>query len=51
MSIDVNKSSERQAAIPHALRDSLLRDAGRVLVLAAGGYLVVRIALGLLHLS
>jgi hypothetical protein len=49
--MSIIKSPERQVAIPQSLRDSLLGDAGRVLVLAAGGYIVVRIALGLLHLS
>jgi hypothetical protein len=51
MSINIDKSPERQAAFLQSLRDSLLGDAGRVLALAAGGYIVVRIALGLLHLS
>jgi hypothetical protein len=50
----VTKPPERQASISRplqSLRDSLLGDAGRVLALAAGGYIMIRIAMGLLHLN
>jgi hypothetical protein len=52
--MSVTKPPERHTSISHSpqsLRDTLLGDAGRVLVLVAGGYIVVRIAMGLLHLS
>ena len=52
--MSVTKPPERQASLvrfPQSFRDSLLSDAGRVLVLAAAGYIVIRIAMGLLHLS
>ncbi|MES2294991.1 MAG: hypothetical protein V4527_16955 [Pseudomonadota bacterium] len=50
----VTKPPERQDSISRPLqflRYSLLGDAGRVLALSAGGYIMIRIALGLLHLN
>lgn len=49
----VTKPPERHS-IPRPLqflRDSLLGDAGRVLALSAGGYIMIRIAMGLMHLN
>jgi hypothetical protein len=52
--VNVFKSPKPQALSPRhpqSLRGSLLGNAGRMLVLAAGGYIVTRIVLGLLHLG
>jgi len=52
--MSATKPPERHALLsrpPQSLGDSLLADASRVLVLAAGGYIVTRIAMGLLSLN